>query len=353
MTPRQAHNNSDRPATLATVADAVGVSRMTVSNAYNRPDQLSPSLRERILATARELGYPGPNPVAQTLSRGRTGSIGLVLDYPLTEAFTDSATVQFLHGVAAGCEEREVGLSLVPRIAGRDAALVRTALVDGFVLYCTPEGDPRHEAAKERQLPYVRVDYAPEREMLAVNVDDRGAARQVAEHLVALGHRRFGLALSSERPATAPEAEASARWHIDGERLAGWREGLVAAGIDWDAVPVGSAPGGDRETGRRAAAQLLDRADRPTAILALYDVLALGALDAAVERGIAVPADLSIAGFDDIPEAATANPSITTVHQPHARKGSEAVRLLLEADGPAAVVLPTHLVVRASTAPAP
>jgi len=79
---------------------------MTVSNAFNRPDQLSAELRERILATAHELGYAGPDPVARTLSRGRTGSVGLVVDYPLTMAFSDPATVQLLHGVAAGCEER-------------------------------------------------------------------------------------------------------------------------------------------------------------------------------------------------------------------------------------------------------
>src|SRR5919204_3012027 len=108
---------SQRQATLATVAEALGVSRMTVSNAYNRPDQLSPALREKILETAKELGYGGPDPVARTLKRGETGSVGVVLDYALTKAFTDAATVQFLHGVAAGCEERERGLALVPRIA--------------------------------------------------------------------------------------------------------------------------------------------------------------------------------------------------------------------------------------------
>jgi DNA-binding LacI/PurR family transcriptional regulator len=350
MSPRHA-NDLDRPATLATVAEAVGVSRMTVSNAYNRPDQLSPELRERVLATARKLGYPGPNPVAQTLSRGRTGSIGLVLDYPLTTAFTDSATVLFLHGVAAGCEEHAVGLSLVPSIAGRDAELVRTALVDGLVLYCTPEGDARLLAAQERQLPLVLVEYEARPGRRTVNVADREAARAIAEHLVALGHRRFGLLLPMERPATAAEAEPTALWHVDAERMAGWRDALQEAGIDWSAVPVGSADGGSRETGYRAAAQLLDRAERPTAILALYDVLALGALDAAAERGIAVPTDLSITGYDDIPEASHANPALTTVRQPHARKGSEAVRLLL--DGADSVVLPTELVVRASTAPAP
>src|SRR3954469_123367 len=117
--------------TLATIADALGVSRMTVSNAFNRPDQLSPELRAKILAKAQELGYSGPNPVARTLSRGRTGSVGVILDAPLTIAFSDPAAVQLLHGVATVCEERELGLWLVPRIAGRDAALIHSALVDG------------------------------------------------------------------------------------------------------------------------------------------------------------------------------------------------------------------------------
>ena len=353
MTRARDKHQDGRPATLATVAEAVGVSRMTVSNAYNRPDQLSPELRERVLEVARELGYPGPNPVARTLSRGETGSVGLVLDYPLTEAFTDPATVLFLHGVAAGCEERELGLSLVPRIAGRDAALVHTALVDGFIVYCAPEEDARLVAVRERRLPYVLVDFAPRPAQRAVNVDDRGGAQAIAEHLVALGHRSFGIVQPFEKPfATAAEAETFATWHIDGERLAGWRAALEPAGVDWSAVPVAAAPGGGRDTGRRAAAKLLDRKDRPTAILALYDQLALGVLDAAAERGIAVPADLSVAGFDDVPEATLVTPALTTVHQAHARKGSEAVRLLLE-DGPQSVLLDTELVVRASTAPAP
>jgi DNA-binding LacI/PurR family transcriptional regulator len=116
-------------------------------------------------------------------------------------------------------------------------------------------------------------------------------------------------------------------------------------------VPVGSAPGSGRECGRQAAAKLLDRADRPTAILALYDEVALGVLDAAADRGIDVPRDLSVTGFDDIPEAALSTPKLTTVRQPHDRKGAEAVRLLLEGDPDESVLLPTELVVRASTAP--
>jgi DNA-binding LacI/PurR family transcriptional regulator len=340
--------------TLATVAEAVGVSRMTVSNAYNKPDQLSPELRDRVLAAARELGYAGPDPVARTLSRGKTGSVGLVLDYPLTTAFTDPGTVQFLHGVAAGCEQEGLGLTLVPRIEGGGAMLIHNALVDGFVLYCVNPTDPRMDAVVARKLPYARVDFDAEPGMLDVNIDDEGGARMVAEHLTALGHRKFGIALPHDAPgATGPEALAAAWHHVTVSRLDGWRAGLEAAGIDWSAVPVATGPDKLREAGRVAGARLLDRADRPTAIIALSDVLAIGILEAAAERGISVPNELSVAGFDDVPEAATADPPLTTIRQPHQLKGSEAVRLLLEGPEAESVLLPIELVVRASTAPAP
>jgi DNA-binding LacI/PurR family transcriptional regulator len=340
--------------TLATVAEAVGVSRMTVSNAYNRPDQLSPELRARVMEAAERLGYSGPDPVARTLSRGKTGSVGLVLDYPLTIAFTDPGTVQFLHGVAAGCEQEGLGLTLVPRIEGGGATLVQNALVDGFVLYCVSPADPRMDAVVARKLPYARVDFDAEPGMVDVNIDDEGGARMVAEHLTALGHRRIGIALPhGHQGDTGPEARASAWHHVTISRLDGWRAGLEAAGIDWNTVPVASGPDKLREAGRVAGGRLLDRAGRPTAIIALSDVLALGILEAAAERGISVPDQLSVAGFDDVPEAESADPPLTTIRQPHQLKGSEAVRLLLEGPEAKSVLLPIELVVRASTAPAP
>src|SRR4051794_1679225 len=272
---------TDKHPTLATIAEAVGVSRMTVSNAYNRPDQLSPALRERILETAKRLGYGGPDPVARTLKSGATGSVGVVLDYALTNAFSDPATVQFLHGVAAGCEEGARGMSLVPRISGRDAALVGSALVDGFVVYCVPEEDPRWDAILSRKLPFVRVDFDPDPTLPSVNIDDEGAAREVAEHLVALGHRRFGIVMSQRAPGdTAREAQTRTVRHVEAARLRGWRAGLEAGGIEWDPIPVAGAPGKDDDGGVVAGAKLLDRADRPTAILALSDRLALGVLRA-------------------------------------------------------------------------
>jgi DNA-binding LacI/PurR family transcriptional regulator len=325
---------------------------MTVSNAFNHPGRVTPALRAKVLSAAERLGYTGPDPVARTLSRGTAGAFGVVFDFALTDSLTDPASVELLHGVAGVCEERELGLTLVPRTPSRDPSLVRTALVDGFVLYALTEADPRLQAVRDRQLPFVHVDHPGGRD-LVVNIDDRAAARTMAEHLLGLGHTRFAIVLGHEgQQQTA--AEASAGWRAVRERLAGWREAIEAAGIDFDIVPVVGGPGFDRTTGRVAGGRLLDRADRPTAILVIGDSLALGVLDAAAERGVPVPAELSVAGFDDIAAAATSTPALTTVRQPLAEKGAAAVRLLLEnPEPPHTVVLPTELVVRSSTGPAP
>ena len=349
------------PPTLADVAARIGVSRTTVSNAYNRPDQLSPALREKVLAAAGELGYNGPDPVARSLRSGKAGSLGLVFDYQLRYLFSDPAAVLFLSGVAAGCEDHGTGLALVPRLPDGAAEVVRSALVDGYIMFSTPDNDERLEAVRTRGLPYVLVDFSAHIEGPRVNIDDRGGAAAIAQHLVDLGHRRFGVVLPyGEGAPTADVAEEAVdpakwtdhtRWRcaVLYERLRGWREPLVAAGVDWSSVPVGEASGGDSDDGYHAAATLLDRADRPTAILCESDVLAFGVMRAAAERGIRVPQDLSVVGFDDVPDAASTG--LTTVFQPHAAKGEEAVRLLTQ--GGDDVLLPTHPVVRASSGPAP
>jgi DNA-binding LacI/PurR family transcriptional regulator len=359
MAARTAH-----PPTLADVAAHLEVSRTTVSNAYNRPDQLSPALRERVLDAARELGYNGPDPMARSLRSGRAGSLGLVFDYRLREIFSDPAAVLFLSGVAAGCEDQGTGLALVPQLPEGAAEVVRSALVDGYVMFCTPEDDERLEAVRARGLPYALVDFSPYIEGPRVNIDDRGGARAAAQHLVDLGHRRFGLvvpfyaheqgattAALAEDAADPTKASDEQRWrcYTRYERLVGGRAPLDAAGVDWAAVPVGTGPGHRADSGYEAAVQLLDRADRPTAIICLSDLLAFGVMRAAAERGIRVPQDLSIVGYDDVPEAASA--ALTTVYQDHAAKGEQAVRLLTE--GGDDVLLPTELVVRASSGPAP
>ena len=125
---------------------------MTVSNAYNRPEKLSPELRERILAKADELGYAGPNALARSLRRGKTGVLGIVLGEALVYAFEDPATVEFFRGLA----DAGIALHLVPATGGEgDTALVLDAAVDAFVLYALPDGHPLVEAVLRRRLPVV------------------------------------------------------------------------------------------------------------------------------------------------------------------------------------------------------
>ena len=346
--------------TLATVAKALGVSRTTVSNAYNRPDQLSPKLRERVLEAARELGYHGPDPLARTLRRGTTGAVGVIFDEPLSYAFADPAAVLFLQGIALACEQVGASVLVVPRSptnAGHE--LIRNALVDGFVVECDAEGDERIDVLAERGLPFVMVD-APEHPAAPwVGIDDRGSARAAAEHLLALGHRRLGVVALPLSPdgvegRASPARQESARYGVSRDRLAGYRDAVEAAGIEWAHVAVEERWPNGFDAGARAAAALLDAAPRPTAILAMSDELALGALQAARRRGIEVPRELSIVGFDDIPGAARAQPALTTIRQPNQEKGEVAARLLLEgAPSNERIELPAELLVRASTGPAP
>src|ERR671932_988529 len=222
-----AKTTSTAAVTLADVAAHLGVSRTTVSNAYNRPDQLSPKLRERVLAAAAELGYAGPDPMARGLRRGRAGSLGLVFDQPLTYAFTDPAAALFLTGMAAGLEEHGAALSIIPRMPDgpeQSAELVRSALVDGYMLFCTAVDDPRYAAVRGRGLPYVLIEYddepAGERTAAHVQIDDITGAEAAARHLADLGHRRVAIVTAyGEGVRTGPEAQAMARWRVLGGRL--------------------------------------------------------------------------------------------------------------------------------------
>jgi DNA-binding LacI/PurR family transcriptional regulator len=353
--------NGSRP-TLDSIARRVGVSKMTVSNAYSRPERLSPRLRETILETARELGYPGPDPVARTLRRRRTGALGFISDDTLLRALSDPYAVRLLQGIAEGCEHAGAGLVLVPwaEDVGQAVELIRASLVDSFVFYSDFD-DERLQAVRERRLPFVLID-SPRRPGEAwVGIDDRAAARMQAQHLVDLGHRRvaiLSLPLAADRhegPATAERLDLVNAFHVTRMRLEGYFDVLATGGLERDDVTVYESPMSAVDQGLRGAATLLDRAERPTAILAMSDQLALGALHAAARREIRVPRELSVVGFDDAPGAELAHPPLTTVHQPIRPKGRVAAELLLgdRARDGAIVELPSDLVVRASSGPAP
>ena len=357
--------------TLRDVAAEVGVSAKTVSNAFTRPDQLSPALRERVLAAAHRLGYPGPNPLAAGLRRGRVGAIGVIYDNGLSYAFDDPVAVALLAGVTEVTEPAGSGLLLVPGSTdpARRLAAVSDAVVDGLVVSSVGDDDPLLAAAVARGLPLAVVDQ-PRPDRLAalgapaapwVGIDDRAAAAAVARHLLDLGHRRlavvsFGMHRDPIVPGLADLAtQAAGTYAVTRDRLAGYRDAAGAAGLDWAAVPVFHGGDSTPDVGAAGAEAVLATSPRPTALLCLSDRIAEGVLAVAAGRGLRVPADLSVAGFDDAAPAAALG--LTTVRQPTREKGSTAARGLLDRiagrPAPPPRVLPTELVVRTTTGPAP
>ena len=179
--------------TLQTLADRLGVSRTTASNAFNRPDQLNPALRERVLALAAELGYAGPDPAGRALRSGRAGAIGVMFTEGLSYAFEDPAAIATLGGVAAEAERAATSLVLLPASfsssGGPTAAAVRAAIVDAFYIISLPEGHPGVLAALERNVPVVIADTPRVEGVPFVGIDDRGGARAAAAHLAEAGPR--------------------------------------------------------------------------------------------------------------------------------------------------------------------
>ena len=347
--------------TLQTIADQVGVSRMTVSNAFSRPDQLSEKLRLRILEAATELGYVGPDPAARALARGTTGAIGILLTSgSLRHAFDDDVATGFLGAIAGEVTPTGLALTLLTATTGGETIPARDVPMDGAVVYSCDATTEAVEYLTRRGLPMVFVDQQPASGIPSVNVDDRAGARAAAQHLVDLGHRRIAVltAATGVPPGLVKDPAADARHskQVSRERLLGYLDALGPAGI----TPVVHRQSGSNDDEAHAAArELLVREDRPTGILCFSDVIASGVYSAADELGLAVPGDVSVVGFDDSPLARRLRPQLTTVRQDVSEKGRVAAAALMTAmqhhrEGTHArarhVVLPTELVVRESTA---
>jgi DNA-binding LacI/PurR family transcriptional regulator len=346
-------DRDDQRVRLRDVAERAGVSVGSASQAFGRPDLVSEDVRARVLAAAEELGYPGPHPAARRLRTGHAGAVGLIFAERLAYQFTDPASPPFLRGVALAMHGTPTGLLLIPDSRQRDetALTVRDAAVDGFLIYSAPRNDPRVAAALARHIPVVTIDQPRDAATPFVGIDDRAAARTAAGHLRELGHERIAVLAFI----TALDPEGRLRLDLSVERLAGYEDGLAGC---WNPDLVRTCRPNAIEPARAATAALLREPAPPTAILAMSDILALGALEAAAALGVAVPGQLSVVGFDDSPAAEHAIPPLTTITQPQEEKGRLATQWLMEEiedERPPGwhtrAILPTELVIRESTAP--
>ncbi len=351
--------------TLQTVADKVGVSRMTVSNAFSRPDQLSQALRERVLAAAAELGYVGPDPAARALARRSSGAVGVVLTDSLGEAFLDPVAAAFFGSLAESLAPTGLAVSLIPaeNVGGHVPA--RDLPVDAAVVYACAGDTEAVEWLRKRRLPLVFVDQHPLPGSDGVLLDDRAGGRVAVEHLLALGHRDVAvLTMNSDRtsPGWAPDPRTAGSNHVSQQRVAGALDALDAAGLTGRVYEV--VDNHDHLI-RPGVADLVGSPDRPTAVVCFSDLMAAELVRAAQAAGLTVPDDLSVVGFDDSVHAHTVRPALTTVRQDFAAKGRLAAAALTEAIArtrdaaddqpddrdPVVQHIPVELVVRGSTAP--
>jgi alanine racemase len=338
---------------IADVAREAGVSKTAVSFAFNSPDRLARDTALRIREVAEQLGYR-PNPVARMLTQRRTMTVGLLTPQALSVIFSNPFFGAFSEGVALAAEESGYGLHFISPLHGSLAGAMGRATVDGVVAIGLSDRHPEIEQIRHAGVPIVLVDSSALPELGSVEIDDRGGARAAAEYVIGLGHRDV-VVLGVEPPIPVGDPDPDG---VTGRRLRGYRDAFAAIGfsIADDRVLVGPA---SIDGGIAAVERAWARGLQPTAILAMSDAMAIGAIRALRARRLHVPRDVSVVGFDDIDLATHVDPPLTTVHQPIRQKGEEAVRLLLsilERGGrsrPEHRMLETRLIVRASTAPAP
>jgi DNA-binding LacI/PurR family transcriptional regulator len=307
-------------ATIYDVSERAGVSIATVSRVLNSPERVSEETRVRVVAAIDELGFV-PKVEARTRARKQIGRIGVLTPYFTADSFVDR-----LRGVAAGLAGLPYELVVydVTTPAQRDGYLMNMALsqqVDGLVVIGLPFDEPMASRLLTQQLPIVQIGTATQRfsqRFDRILTDDAAAGRMAAEHLLARNHRRLGFVGAAADPDFAADFGTS--------NLDGFRQTLALAGVPLPDAYVSLASFG-MEQARQQAHRLLDLPNPPTAIYAASDTQAIGVLSAARERGLAVPNDVAVMGFDDIEIAEFIG--LTTIGQPLKELGRLAVELLL------------------------
>ena len=331
------------PVSIKDLAAAAGVSHSTVSRAIRGTGRVNANTRARILTLARDMGYY-PNEAARSLVIGRTHTIGVVVT-----SIGDPFVTQVVNGIEDAAHEAgySVFLSSSRNVADREMEVVRVfrqRRVDAVIVTSSRVGGLYGDALAEFGVPIVLINSQHEgRYLYSIAVDDTQGAGLAVEHLLQLGHRRIGYIGSEARPVSCKQ------------RKAGYQEALMRRGLALDpSLSVLPQAASDLEVGHLGLQMLLPAS--PSAIFAYNDVIAIGALLEARKRGIAIPDQISLVGFDDIEATEFVTPTLTTVRQPRATMGRAAMEMvlaLLKGDEVDNQRLPGELVVRDSTAACP
>jgi LacI family transcriptional regulator len=333
-----------RRLTLDRIAKLADVSKSTASRVLNGQDGVRPEVRRRVLDVIESTGYM-PHAAARSLAASRSGILGIAIPERAEQIFVDPYFGTLVEGALAACNDRELTLALFLFQDTEDGAqlpprVLGSRLVDGLIVTATFIDDPLIGQILGSDLPFVLVGEHAGKRVTTVDADNEAGAHAAVRHLLDLGHRRIAAVMGPVRNAAVVA------------RRRGYDRALADRGLAVDPSLIVETDF-DESAAYRAAVPVVAR--RPDAIFAFSDAMALGVLRAVRDAGLRVPEDIALVGFDDLPIARSSDPPLTTVCQHVERAGAMAVELLaeqLDADPPPAprkVVLPTELVVRAST----
>jgi DNA-binding LacI/PurR family transcriptional regulator len=352
-------------ARIADVAKEAGVSKSAVSFAFNSPERLNSATAARIRRVADGLGYrpralagaTRQTPAGDTVRTSQT--IGLLTPQDLSVVFGNPFYGELCAGIAAQTDQAGFGLLFVSPLHSSLVHALGRNTVDGFIVIGLSDDHPEAEQIRRAGLPMVIIDGGALPEHGLVESNDEVGARSAVRHLLSLGHREF-VVIGIEPPTMPSQFEYSVgpTESVAWRRLTGYRQGLELGGVKFhdERMVIGPAT---FDGGVAAFHRIWEDGLRPTAVLVMSDVMAIGAMWAAGEVGLRVPDDLSIVGFDDLNVSRHSNPPLTTVHQPIRLKGEEAARLLLrmianpDIERPDHKTLATRLMIRGSTAQVP
>lgn len=329
--------------TLEQIARLSGVSRSTVSRVVNNHINVKPHVRQRVLEVIAETGYQ-PDPAARSLASQRSGIIGLVIPRAVQFLFTDPYYPRLLQGIAQACNTHDYILSLFlfhtedeeQKLLTR---VMRNRLVDGIIISASPFNDPLIPQLLENKLPFVMIGRPSCPGPISfVDVDNVAGAYSAVSHLIRLGYQRIAAI-------TGPVNTA-----VGLDRQQGYLNALNERGQTIDKSLI--VEGDFTEMGGYVAMQRL-LPYKPDAVCVASDTMARGALRALRNAGVAVPGQIAVIGFDDLPASAISDPPLTTIRQPIRRVGALAVENLIDilknkAEPPRCVIMPTQLVIRNS-----
>lgn len=332
---------------LEDIAKLSGVSRSTVSRVINNDPNVRESTRRRVQEVIRKMNFQ-PNLAARTLAAGHARVIGLVIPMGVATMFTDPYFPMLIKGISTACNANDYSVMLwlaEPEYERRTInQVLHNGMIEGVVVASVLMDDPIIQALIHSKMPFVLIGRHPTNPNVSyVDVDNRASSRQLMEHLIGQGYRRIATITGAQNMIAGSD------------RLLGYMDALTQNGIPIDMEMI--APGNFTEEGGYAAMQRI-LPHSPQAVFVASDTMALGALRAIQQAGLRVPEDIAVAGFDDMPFAARLDPPLTTVRQPVQETGVRAAEtlfdLLAEPDlSPIHAVIPTQLLVRASSNPVP